>query len=431
MTGATNLAQSRLVGGSVNKLRERLTGGAPLFPVAVLCGLNFSDELDTLAFQTLTPEIRDAFGLTNAQVVALGTILALSMMLGALPAGVIGDRVNRVRLACCAALLWGLAGVATGLATTFAMFVLLRVVAAVARVSNEPVHSSLLADFYPQRRLPTIFFVHRLASPAAAVTGAVIGWFGTHAGWQLTFVLIALPSFAIALVGLRMKEPLRGATMGETTRRPHVPFPAATRQLFAIRTLRCLWTTALLLGMVAVPLRQLHSLFFEQRFGYGPLGRGSVLALGGIGLIAGIVVGAIFAQRIVTRGKIRGLVVVVGTTVLTVAGTQSLMTTMPWVSAVLAVKFVNAMMLGAYQPAFYTLVSYVAPPRVRTQSYAWVFALAGAGGMLSLVVTTATAKYGVGTSLVALAGFAGLAGAATLLATRYVEADHLKPQPAT
>ncbi len=92
----------------------------------------------------------------------------------------------------------GLAGVATGLAATF---VVLRTLAAVARVSNEPIHSSLLSDFYPQRKLP--------------------------------------------------------------------------------------------------------ALFFEQRFGYGPVGRGTILALGGVGLIVGIIAGAVLAQRAVAHGDHR------------------------------------------------------------------------------------------------------------------------------
>lgn len=409
-------------------LRDRLTGGAPLFPIAVLFGLNVTDELDTLAFQTLTPEIRDAFGLSNAQVIAMGTILGISLVLGALPAGVLGDRMNRVWIACGAAVLWGLAGVATGLAATFGIFLVLRTLAAMARVSNEPVHSSLLSDFYPQRKLPAIFFVHRIANPSAAAAGMLVGWLGLTFGWQLTFVLISLPTFVIAIVGLRMKEPVRGATLGETREQPPVPFREATRQLFRVRTLRGMWLGAIMLGMLLVPIRQLHSLFFEQRFGYGPVGRGTILALGGIGLIVGIVVGAILAQRAVTRGEVRRLGYIVAVSISTVAFTQSLMTVVPWESAVLVVKFVNAAMIGAYQPAFYTVCSYVAPPRVRSQAYAWAYGLSGAGGVLSLLVTSTTAKYGADASLLSLAGFALLAGISVLIGTKYVERDHIKPR---
>ncbi|GLZ31545.1 hypothetical protein Lesp02_37330 [Lentzea sp. NBRC 105346] len=408
-------------------LRERLTGGAPIFPLAVLFGLNITDELDTLAFQALTPEIRDAFGLSNSQIIAMGTILGISLMLGSVPSGFLGDRANRVRLASCAALLWGVAGAFTGLAATFTVFVLLRIVAAVARVSNEPIHSSLLADFYPPRRLPGIFFVHRLANPSAAAAGVLIGWLGSTYGWQLTFVLISLPTFVIALLGLRLSEPVRGGTMGIKTATPAVGFREACRQLFAVRTLRGLWVGALLLGMLIIPLRQLQSLLFEQRFGYGPVGRGTILALGGFGLIAGIIVGGYLAERAVSRGNIRGLGFVVGATIAIVALTQSGMVVMPWESLVLVVKFINAAVIGAYQPAFYTLVSYVSPPNVRSQAYAWAYGLSGAGGVLSLGITTFTAPLGAGTSLLALSGFAALAGAAILRSTRHINEDQIVP----
>jgi MFS family permease len=168
-------------------------------------------------------------------------------------------------------------------------------------------------------------------------------------------------------------------------------------------------------------------LFFEQRFGYGPVGRGTILALGGFGLIVGIVLGAILAERAVSRGNVRGLGKVVGCTIAIIAGTQSAMVLLPWENAVLVVKFVNAVMFGAYQPAFYTLVTYVSPPRVRAQAYAWAFGLLGAGGVLSLAITTVTAPHGAGTSLLALASCAGLSGTVILLASRHIDVDHVVP----
>jgi hypothetical protein len=47
-------------------------GGASALPIVTLFGLNLADEFDRLAFATLTPEIRDAFGLSDSQIVAVG-----------------------------------------------------------------------------------------------------------------------------------------------------------------------------------------------------------------------------------------------------------------------------------------------------------------------------------------------------------------------
>src|SRR6266550_9513605 len=85
----------------MSPLRERaarVTGGKPLFPLAVLFLLFFFDEFDTAAFATLAPNIRHAFGLTLERF-GLIVILNVTIVLGlAIPLGYLGDRLHRTRL---------------------------------------------------------------------------------------------------------------------------------------------------------------------------------------------------------------------------------------------------------------------------------------------------------------------------------------------
>ena len=48
-----------------------ITLGAPAAPLLVLFGLNAVDELDRTAFAVLLPDIRDHFGLTDSQALAM------------------------------------------------------------------------------------------------------------------------------------------------------------------------------------------------------------------------------------------------------------------------------------------------------------------------------------------------------------------------
>ncbi|HEX2039063.1 MAG TPA: hypothetical protein VHF47_04930, partial [Acidimicrobiales bacterium] len=73
---------------------ERVTAGAPVLPLVVLFGLNVVDELDRVAFSVLTPEIRDAFGLSDDGVVAIGALAAVTALMAALPIGFAADRVR-------------------------------------------------------------------------------------------------------------------------------------------------------------------------------------------------------------------------------------------------------------------------------------------------------------------------------------------------
>src|SRR5688500_16008016 len=125
-----------------------ITGGAPFLPLLVLFGLNLVDEFDRIAFSALTPEIRDAFGMSDAQIVAIGAVSALFMLVGALPFGYLGDRFPRTRIAGIAAIVWGTMAVLTGAAWAVPVLLFARMFSGVARTSNEVVHPSLLVDYY-------------------------------------------------------------------------------------------------------------------------------------------------------------------------------------------------------------------------------------------------------------------------------------------
>ena len=84
-----------------------ITGGAAVFPLIVLFGLNAVDELDRTAFAVLLPNIRDEFGLDLQGVLTLVGVVALGALLLQVPIASLADRTNRVRIAWVGAVVWG------------------------------------------------------------------------------------------------------------------------------------------------------------------------------------------------------------------------------------------------------------------------------------------------------------------------------------
>ena len=68
--------------GRWGRWKAGVTGGLPLYPLAVLFGLNMVDELDRTALGVLLPNIRDHFGLDTGGIL---TVVALSPREGAMP----------------------------------------------------------------------------------------------------------------------------------------------------------------------------------------------------------------------------------------------------------------------------------------------------------------------------------------------------------
>src|SRR5512134_2199406 len=124
-----------------------ITLGAPVFPLAVLLGLNTVDELDRSAFAVLLPDIRDHFGLTDAGALGLVAVTTIAVLLIGIPLGFYADRRSRVRIA-----------------ATVSMLAVARLGAGGGRAVVTPTHSSLLADWYAPAARVKVFAAHRLAS---------------------------------------------------------------------------------------------------------------------------------------------------------------------------------------------------------------------------------------------------------------------------
>jgi MFS family permease len=402
-------------------------GGASATPLLVLFGLNLVDEFDRVAFATLTPEIRETFGLADAEIVAVGALSAVFILVGALPLGYLGDRYPRTRIAGVAAVVWGSMAVLLGLAWAVPVLFVARLFGGTARTSNEVVHPSLLADYYAPAAQPKVFQFHRLATPLGAGSGLLIGGLGALVGWRLTFVLAAVPTFVLLSFLLKLHEPRRGGSLDlfadDQPEAPPLSFREAQRSLFAVRTLRRCWMGGFFLGVAFIANAQLLSLFFEHVHGFGPFQRGVVQFAYGSGTILGIVLGARAAGRAAGSGRFDRLTYVIGGSFLTSAAALLGMALTPWAPGGVILVFVLGIGLGVYQPAFYPLVARIVHPQIKTQAYGWTLLFVGFGAILAIPL----ARFGEhGSYRVAFAILAGLIALGALIiasASRRVVAD--------
>ncbi len=398
-------------------------------PLMVLFGLNLVDELDRLAFAALTPEIRDAFELSDGQVVAVGAVAGLCIMLGALPLGWLGDRGSRVRLVVVAALVWSAMSVLTGLAWAVWVLVLARALSGIARTSNEVVHPSLLVDLYPASQQPRAFQVHRLATPLSTVLGLGVGALGLLVGWRWTFVLIAVPTWLLVLAALRLREPGRRTPGGAGLLVPSagevapVGFAHAARAITGVATLRRCWAAGFLLGAAFLAITQLLSLFFERVHGFDALGRGVVQTAYGAGTVLGILLGARAAGRATATGRWERLPSVMSVGVVVTSAGLAAISLTPWPALAVAECVLLGVGMGVWQPAFYPLVGRIVPPEVRTQAYGWTLLLCGLGAFLAVPVARLGEQHGYRPAFGLLAGLVLTGSALLAWARRAVPGD--------
>src|SRR3954466_4529628 len=190
-------------------LLSRVTSGMPATPLVVMSLLFFFDEWDSAAFNVLAPNIQHAFHLTD-RAFGLLVISNLSVvLLLAAPLGYFGDRLPRVWFVTVGAVLAGVFSLLTGVAGTLLVLVVVRLGNGIGRLVNDPIHSSLLSDYYRPEDRPAIYGIHRNAERAAlAVAPPVPGVVAWRWDWRAVFLLLIVPILMVSLLCVRLPEPI-------------------------------------------------------------------------------------------------------------------------------------------------------------------------------------------------------------------------------
>jgi len=410
-----------------------VTLGAPVYPLVVLFGLNAVDELDRTAFAILLPDIRDDFGLTDAQALGLVAVTTIAVLFIEIPLSFLCDRRNRVRIATVGAAVWAVFSVGTGLATSVALLVAARIGAGGGRSVVNPTHSSLLSDIYEPAARVKVFAAHRQANSLGQILGPLTaGLLAAWAGWRAPFFVFAVPTAIFVVLALRLREPVRGAherraagadeataALEEAPERVW----ATMRVLGRVRTIRRIWCAIPFLGIALFGIPNLLSLVYEDVFGLDAAARGLISA--GIEplQIAGVFLGMPIVARVAAERpgfllRFVGVVGVVDGILLVILAYA------PHVVVAIGVHAVLAGSIGTLAPAFFALISLVAPPRVRSAAFSTmsVFAIPGIAIFLPLIGRVSDAV-GIQASMLVMVPVSLAAGFLLRSAVRFVDND--------
>jgi branched-chain amino acid transport system ATP-binding protein len=384
-------------------------GGEPLGPLAVLLALTAVDDLDSVAFGVLLPEIRDHFGLDLQGVLTVQAVAAPLIIVAGLGAGWLADRVRRTRLIAAGALVWACFTLLTGLAATVAVLALARAGAGIGKAVNAPAHQSLLADYYPVGNRARVFSLYSLAGSMDAWLGPLAaGFIAAAISWRAPFLVFPLLTLLAAIAAWRLREPPRGAferiAIGVTADDEPEPPPSLAeswRITVGVRTLRRIWLALPLLVGAAIGISSLLSLYLEEVFGLGPEARGMVFFVSGAAGVAGLLVGAHLADRHLVARPQRALELV-GVLAAASAVSFALIAVVPNLALYIVADAARAFASAVLAPGMFAVMSLVIPPRARSfaLSAGAVFVLPG---LLVLPVVGAIGDaYGLRASILAM-----------------------------
>jgi ABC-type branched-subunit amino acid transport system ATPase component/predicted MFS family arabinose efflux permease len=425
----------------ITKIRtrlEELTGGGTVVPILLLFVLNLVDEFDQVAFGVFAPEIRDTFGISDATFTRITTVPGALLIMLIVPVGVLADRYNRVKLIMVAAVAWGSMTILTGASGfigggVLALLILARLGSGLGRLMNEPVHASLLADYYEPSAHGRVYAFHRLANPIGAFLILVGGLLGQLFGWRLAFMLLSVPTFITVFFIGRLKEPVRGASVNMSLAKQaeaageKIPFWEGVRRLSAIKTFKRFWVAAFFLGGPVLAIVSFFSFFFEKVYGVespGVWGRGGITALYSAGVFAGTVLWGRLSDKTIGQFKIPRMAQLGGLALGLTSIALVLTAVAPWLP--LSIFFVVLVGVGSagFLAFHLPVTALVAPPRLRSLGFALFGFWFGIGAIImSGFVASIGENQGYRWGIAVLAIIVAFAGAIYASAYRFVERD--------
>jgi branched-chain amino acid transport system ATP-binding protein len=360
------------------KWLRSIAGGGPVYALLILFGLNVVDELDRSAFAILSPEIREEFGLGFTGLLTLIAFVAAAALALQIPIAGLADRHSRVRIMLIGATAWAFFSFMTGLAMTVVMLGIARSGSAIGKAVNDPTHNSLLADWFAPANRPKVYSFHRAANAVGASIGPIIaGLMAFYWGWRTPFLFFAIPTLIIVVLGLRLKDPIRGrheraAAGGDeeaiNTEEAPPSYAEAWRMCWKIETLRRIFIAMPFLAVSLIGFGTLASLLYAEAYDLDERARGIVAAASEPGQIIGLIIGAKVATKLAERdpGLILRFLAVTSAITSVLALVFALV---PNLGVAIASNILIALCLAIVGPGILASLSLAIPPRARAMGF--------------------------------------------------------------
>jgi predicted MFS family arabinose efflux permease len=264
------------------------------FALIILFAINLLNFFDRQLAGALAEPIRKEFLLSDTALGFLGTVFTLMYAIVGLPLGRIADKWYRTRLLAIGTGIWSVLTAATGVAQNYTQMFVSRIGVGLGEATCAPAGQSLIGDLYPPPQRARAMGVFMLGLPAGiSLAYFTAGALGAALGWRRVFLLACVPGLFLALLALRIPEPVRGAL--DAARPSAAPDAAVKSPFAAVLGLPTMWWIILSgifhnFNMYAINafqtpfLQRFHEMSLREASNVSAV---SVGAVGAIGLLAG------------------------------------------------------------------------------------------------------------------------------------------------
>ncbi len=305
----------------------RRYGWFPIFALASTLAIQ-NGEMSSLS--QAIPGIEHAFHVSDVAVGFIPFAMAGVGILGAVPMGILADRLRRTRLLAGATALWTGCMAFNGAAASYVMVFVARLGVGGLEATS-PAATSLIADHYRVQDRGRMMGYYQAGSLAGSLIGFVGGGVAVAVGgWRWAFWMWVPAGLLVCWFMLRTPEPERGhqdahflaeaddassvatavtAKLGAPTRTGTLDYEQASirqvaREFLHIRTMWLGTVSLTISGLLLNGLSFWAVPYFRRIHHMGPAQAGLVTSVLGVSAIVGILGGGTLADRLMRRGVV-------------------------------------------------------------------------------------------------------------------------------
>ncbi|MGA2779716.1 MAG: MFS transporter [Steroidobacteraceae bacterium] len=414
----------------------------------ILFFINLLNFFDRQLIGSLGEPIRKEFHLSDTALGFAGTIFTVIYAVVGLPLGALSDRWRRTRLIAIGTAFWSLLTAATGVAQNYAQLFASRIGVGIGEATCAPAAQSLIGDLFAPHQRARAMGVFMLGLPAGIFLAYLCaGAIGSTLGWRAAFLIACVPGFLVALLVLRVAEPVRGALDLATRSAADTPVKAPYTAVLRVSTMWWIILSGVFhnFNMYAIGAFQTSFLIRFHQMGLAAASNVSAIAVGAVGAI-GLLGGGWIADKVRARRR-NGRLQVAAVSMAIAAPSIFFALNQPRgsIDAYMLLMAIGMMNMYVYYATVYAAIQDVIEPRLRGTAVAIYFCamyVLGASlgplatGMLSdhfahramqaagaATMTEAFKASGLHDALYVVPALAALAALALIAASRTVDAD--------
>lgn len=276
------------------------------YALAVLFGINLMNFFDRQIAGALLEPIRIEFGMSDTASAWVNTAFTLIYAVVGVPLGRLSDTWQRTRLIAIGVTFWSVLTATSGLAIGYWTYLFTRMGVGIGEASCAPAGQALIGDLYRPERRARAMGIFMMGLPLGLFASYILsGIIGEAWGWRAAFFVACVPGLILAVLALRIREPVRGASeaaAGAAQSAAPVNFIEAFGTVLKVPTLWWIILSGILFNFHAYAVNMFQNAFLQRFHGIGlaDASRLSAFSLGLAGAI-GLLVGGALGDRLRTK----------------------------------------------------------------------------------------------------------------------------------